>query len=89
MLIFPLDQNASLLVIEPGNIKRMKDGQPLKVGEHIVCFTPDLKSFIKALGIDPFTMPLPGERVEKQVKITPERLDAALKKCQKLPEVER
>lgn len=89
MITFPLSNHASLIVIEPANIAKMKEGKPLKVGEHLVCFTPDMQKFIVALGVDLNVNIKPGERIEQTVKLTPEQLQLALYSCQNLPEVLR
>ena len=68
MLTFPLGTNASLIVIEPGNIARMKQGKPLKVGEHMVCFTPDMQKFVEQLGLDLSVNVGRGERIEQPVR---------------------
>lgn len=87
-MTFPLPDGALLIVIEPGNIERLKEGRPLKVGQHAVCFTPDLVAFSnKLLGVDVNVNP--GVRVELDVKVTPEQLQAALDACKDLPEVVR
>lgn len=90
MITFPLAENATLIVIEPGNIKRLKEGRPLHVGLHLVCFTPDMQKFVEALGVPMKIDDVePGKPIRRKVEITPEQLDAALKTCQHLPEVER
>ena len=89
MLTFPLDGDASVVVIEPGNIKRLKAGKPLKVGKHLLCFTPDLQAFIEAAIGEDMAAPEPGQTVTKGIRLSPEQLEQALRKCQQLPEVER
>lgn len=89
MLTFPIGQNSSLIVIEPGNVKMLKAGRPLKVGEHLVCFTPDMEKFLTMLGVDGAKKPDYNERIEHIVRISAEQLDKALKACQNLPEVMR
>jgi hypothetical protein len=88
VITFPLPNNAVLVVIEPGNIKRLKEGQLMRVGPSLVVFTPDLKKFIEALGID-LDLPGPGEYFEKMCKITPEQIAKAVLDCKDLPEVDR
>lgn len=87
-MIFPIGQNASLCVIEPGNITRLKSGHALKVGDHLVFFTPDMDALKKALGI---TAPNPerGEQVAVEVRIQANDIVAAILKCKDLPEVDR
>lgn len=67
----------------------MKQGKPLKVGEHMVCFTPDMQKFVEQLGLDLSVNVGRGERIEQPVRSTPEQIDAALKSCQNLKEVVR
>lgn len=88
MMTFPLGQNASLCIIEPGNIKRLKRGEPLKVGDHMVVFTPDVHALMRELGI-PGKMPERGERIDHAMNITQDQLIAAIIKCKDLPEVDR
>lgn len=86
MMTFPLPDGALLIVIEPSNIQQMKEGHPLKVGEHGLCFTPDMQAFASKLGAP---LAQSGQRIEVAIHITAEQLDAALKACQYLPEVMR
>lgn len=88
MITFPFGQNGSLIVIDPNNIAKIKAGQPLIVGDHIVCFTPDSEKFLEALGIK-YREVAPNERVEYTVSIPRERLIQALIACQHLSEVLR
>jgi hypothetical protein len=92
MLTFPLNQDANLVVIEPGNIKRLKEGRALKVGEHVICFTPDMQAFVKALGVKDLTVADfgPGMSATREgLRISVEQLDQALKDCISLPEIDR
>ena len=90
MITFPLSDNASLIVIEPGNLARLKEGRPLKVGEHLVCFTPDMQKFVEQLGVELDVESIkPSQQEYRKVRLTPEQLEAALKACQNLPEVSR
>lgn len=90
MIHFPLRDGRLLLVIEPGNIKRMKKGRGLKVGDHLVCFTPDLQKFLEHLGVNVNVNEIqPGSQPEFKVEITAEALTSALQACQDLPEVDR
>ena len=89
MITFPLADGASLVVVEPGNIARLKQGRPLKINDKILlCFTPDAQRFLERNGAKA-EMPESGARVECQIHLTAEQLDAALKACQNLPEVKR
>lgn len=88
MMTFPLDGGASFVVIEPGNIQRLKDGKPLRVGEILIAFTPDMEHFAKQLGLKG-SLPSKGERIECQINLTPEQIDAALKTCKGRKEVLR
>jgi hypothetical protein len=89
MITFPLFDGRVLAVIEPGNIERLKKGQPMKAGESLVVFTPDIERFLALLGI---SEPMPtahGDRVVGTCDVTPEQITEALKQCQNLPEVLR
>lgn len=89
MLTFPLADGGSFIVIEPGNIARLKSGRPLKIGDSVlICFTPDMNKFVEQLGVKN-SLPKRGERIECHLRLTPEQIDAALKACQNLPEVQR
>lgn len=88
MIQFPLADGAILAIIEPGNIARLKSGRPLRIGEHAICFTPDMPRFLKEIGLS-LPEPAPNERISTSVSITPERIDAALRACRELPEVVR
>lgn len=90
MIHFPLPDGRLLLVIEPGNIKRLKEGRGLKVGDHLVCFTPDMQKFVERLGVNFNVNDVqPGSRADLTVKITAEDLTSALQACQNLPEIDR
>lgn len=89
MMKFPLGKDgAEFVVIEPGNIQRLKDGKPLLVGNCMVAFTPDMQKFAELLGASG-ELPPKGEQHEYRVQLTPEQIEAALRTCQKLPEVLR
>lgn len=89
MIHFPLSDGNEFVVIEPGNVRRLKDGKPLKVGGCLVAFTPDIEAFLKILGVDA-DVPSSGSAMEKHaVHLTLEQLDDALKACQNFPDVER
>lgn len=86
---FPLDDGGVFAVIEPGNIERLKSGKPLKVGNVLIAFVPDMEEFAALLGTDA-TMPAKGEQPkEYAVHLTPEKIQWALDTCIKLPEVNR
>ena len=78
MMTFPLDGGASFVVIEPGNIQRLKSGKPLRVGEILIAFTPDMEYFAQQIGGNG-KLPRKGERIECQINLTPEQIDAALR----------
>ena len=84
----PLPGGGEFAVIEPGNIERLKSGKPMEVGNCLVAFTPDMEKFMAMLGANG-TMPSKGEVRFHKVRITPEQIEAALKLCQRLPEVVR
>lgn len=88
MLTFPVNETSNLYVIEPGNVQRLKEGRPLKVGEHLLCFTPDIEAFLRKLGIE-MKMPDRGDINTQGVAITADQLQDALDECQNLPEVNR
>ena len=81
MMQFPLGDGAIFAVVEPGNIQRLKEGRPLKVGNVMIAFTPDMQHFAELLGVNG-DLPTKGERIEFEIRITPEQIDAALKACQ-------
>lgn len=90
MIHFPLPDGRLLLVIEPGNIKRLKEGRGLKVGDHLVCFTPDMQKFVEHLGVNINVNDVqPGSQADIAIEITAEALTSALQACQDLPEVDR
>lgn len=78
MMTFPLDGGASFVVIEPGNIQRLKSGKPLRVGEILIAFTPDMEFFAQQLGVKG-SLPPKGQRIECQINLSPKQIDAALK----------
>ena len=88
MMTFPLEDGAVFVVIEPGNIQRLKAGKPLRVGNSLVAFTPDMQHFAKLLGAKG-DLPSKGERIECRIHLTPEQIDAALDACQGRPEIIR
>ena len=87
MMKIPMPDGGIFAVIEPGNIERMKQGKPLLVGTSCVCFTPDMSAFLRALGIEDTSLPPRGQDRSHEGHWTSEQLEAALKACQKLPEV--
>jgi hypothetical protein len=88
MIRFPLEGGGELVVIEPGNIARLKSGKPMHVGNSLIAFTPDLAAFVKLLGVD--DIPGKGEPVKyRAINVTPEQFQEALDACQSLPEVLR
>lgn len=89
MMTFPLDGNASFVVIEPGNIERLKQGKPLRVGEVLIAYVPDMPHFAQLLGVSGELPPKGSVRVENHMHITPEQIDSALKLCQNRREIIR
>lgn len=88
MMIFPLAEGGALCVIEPGNIRRLKEGKPLKIGDRIlVCYTPDMQALRAKLTGTPLGPKL-GEQQIRIGKWTPEEIDAAIKATQHMPEAE-
>jgi hypothetical protein len=88
MLRIPLPDGGEFAIIEPGNIQRLKEGKPMQVGNCLIAFTPDMQRFMELLGADGSLPPKNKLRLQTG-QWTPEQIDAALKACQKLPEVER
>ena len=90
MMRVPLPDGGEFAVIEPGNIQRLKEGRPLKVGNCLVAFTPDMEAFMKLLGANG-DLPERGELklIELKTPVTPEQIQEALKACQQMPEVLR
>lgn len=96
MMTFPLGDSAAFVVIEPGNLRRMKAGRPLEVklgngSSVMVAFVPDMVAFLVELGLDAGTAEVArGEKKEvRGIGITPEEMDRALKAVAGKPEVER
>lgn len=88
MIQFPLPNGRLVVVVEPGNLQRLKEGRPLLVGKHMICFTPDMHAFLREIGCD-LDMPPRGETVVGNVSLTPDELESALRRCQQMPEVSR
>lgn len=96
MLTFPLSDSAQFIVIEPGNIRRLKDGRPLKVelengSSVLIAFTPDMAAFVAKLGISPsITDVTPGTRKQvRNIALSPEQIQGALDNTKHYPEVDR
>lgn len=88
MMTFPLADGGALCVIEPGNIRRLKEGRPLKIGDRIlICYTPDMQALRAKLTGNP-KGPQLGEQQVRVGKWSPEDIDAAIKATQHMPEVE-
>ena len=96
MLTFPLSDSAQFIVIEPGNIRRLKEGRPLKVelpnGSFVmISYVPDMAAFVHELGLDPSCAEV-SKGVRKEVsgfKLSPEQIQSALEKAARWPEVDR
>jgi hypothetical protein len=89
MMVLPLGDGRLLAIIEPGNVRRMKEGQPLIVGAVVMNFVPDMEAFLKLLNLD-FPPPEPGQPpVAHAVMITAEQLAHAMEEARKFPEVDR
>ncbi len=96
MLTFPLSDSAQFIVVEPGNIRRLKEGRPLKVelpnGSFVmISYVPDMAAFVTELGLDPsFAEVNQNQRKElRNLKLTPEIIQSALEKAAKWPEIDR
>ena len=95
MLQIPGGPNSLVAIIEPANIKRMKQGKPLIIrmengSSVMVCFTPDMMALSKLLTERDIKWPEAKEQYYVKVEnLTPEKINQALKDCQNLPEVER
>lgn len=88
MMTFPLSDGGALCVIEPGNIRRLKEGKPLKIGDRIlICYTPDMQALRAKLTGNP-RGPKSGEKQIRVGNWSPEEIDAAIKATQHMPEVE-
>lgn len=88
MITIPLTQGGALCIIEPGNLRRLKEGKPLKIGENIlICYTPDMYALRAKLGVDP-KGPQPGSQDIHRGKWTPEQISEAIKATLHMPEVE-
>lgn len=90
MMQIPLKDGGVFAVIEPGNLKRLKEGRPLLVGNCMIAFTPDMQRFMQLLGSDG-ELPEKGVTEVKQLPkpITPEQIQEALKETLTWPEVVR
>ena len=89
MIQIPLNDGGVFAIIEPGNVKRLKDGRPLIVGNCMIAFTPDMQAFLALLGIAE-DLPAKGEPpIAKAVHLTPEEIQRALDAVQKHDEVLR
>jgi hypothetical protein len=86
MILLPFG-NHTILILNPGNIKLLKEGLPLPIGNLILCFTPDESRLLKELGSTKSSSK-PGETIIDAVALSGEDIDAALKRCMNLPEVE-
>jgi hypothetical protein len=90
MLTIPGVGGRTLVVLEPGNIKRLKAGKPLVIQDVVICFTPDMEALTGMLGVEQQTLPKKGEPpTVVEVNLSPEQIDLALRSCQNLPEVDR
>lgn len=95
MLQFLAGKDTSVVVIEPGNLKRMKEGLPLRVtlpngSAVLIAYTPDLAKFAEHAGVSKEAAHVSqGEKRIMAGPFSPDLIDAALKKCRDLPEVER
>jgi len=96
MLAFPLSESSQFVVIEPGNIRRMKLGLPLNIvlangSQVIVAFVPDVFSFLSALGLDPniANVTIGFHNDVDGIALRPEQVQAALQAVKNLPEVDR
>lgn len=90
MMTFPLDGKAVFVVIEPGNINRLKQGKPLRIGNDVlVAYVPDMAYFAQLLGTSGELPEKGTQRIECNLRLTPEQIDSALKLCQNRKEVLR
>jgi hypothetical protein len=88
MMKFPLPDGGIFAVIEPGNIRRLKDGRPLIVGNCMIAFTPDMQRFTELLGMNG-DMPKKGTEKVHFFHLTPGQISTALEFCKDMPEVDR
>jgi hypothetical protein len=89
VITIPLTGGGALCIIEPGNIRRMKEGRPLKIGDNVlICYTPDMAALRAKLVGNP-QGPKPGALPDIHFgHWTPEEIDAAIKATLHMPEVE-
>ncbi len=88
MMTFPLMDGGALCVIEPGNIRRLKEGKPLKIGDRIlICWTPDMQALRAKLTGNPKGPKVGAEEIHVG-HWSAEEIDAAIKATQHMPEVE-
>jgi len=88
MILFRVADDKVFCVIEPGQIRQLKDGHPVKIelpnGSLVaLAFTPDANEFLRGLGIHR------GEGIWQRGRVSFEELENGLKRCRNMPEVER
>jgi hypothetical protein len=89
MMRLDMTNGKMIYVIEPGNIKRMKEGFPLIIAGNVsIVFTPDMEALSRLL-IDEFPDPGRHGLEMRLVDISDEKVVRSLEACQNLPEVVR
>ena len=89
MMRMDMTDGKVIFVIDPGNIQRLKRGEPLIIAGNIsIMFTPDMEAFSKLL-INEFPNPPVGQMVSRGVDISDEAIIRAFEACKNLPEVVR
>jgi hypothetical protein len=88
VILFRVADDKVFCVIEPGNIRQLKAGHPVKVelpnGSLVaLAFTPDGKEFLRGLGVNR------SEALWQRARVSFEELENGLKRCRNMPEVER
>lgn len=85
--------NASVIVLEPANIVRMKRGKEIEfmIGDQliVIAFTPDAQALKNILMAGSEPLGVPGEMQAGFVHLEPSTIKEALDLCQRMPEVLR
>jgi hypothetical protein len=89
MMQMVMDDGRLIFVIEPGNIQRLKNGEPLIIAANVsIMFTPDMEAFSKLL-TDDFPQPKPGEVLTRAANFSAEHIIRCFAACKDMPEVIR
>ena len=80
----------TIVVLEPGNLRRLKEGEALPLGGQILLmYTPDAEALLKLLDVD-LDRPKAGQTLQTDVTLRPGQIQEALKAARRqFPEVDR